>query len=205
MRDGACVAVADGLGSRPQSAHGARNATTSTHRAFREWCRRPDVEPIWFLRLLEARWRLAVAPVSPADCSTTCLFSGWTSDTGLLVAALGDGAVILRELGSPARTLSTRPTQHAIDETQALGADHRLNDWTLLQLRPTPPWVVILATDGVADDLDPTRLDTIADWLVNEVAPLSPPKRRAALRNVLTSWPVPGHTDDKTLAVLMHL
>jgi len=204
LPDGAGVAVADGLGSRPQSAHGARQATAAAHRAFREWRRHPEVEPVWFLRLLEAHWRLAVAPFPPADCSTTCLFAAWTAQAGLTVAALGDGAIIFRESGSPARLLSTRLEQHAIDETRALGAEHRLNDWTILQRRPTPPWVVILATDGIADDLDPDRLDTISDWLVNEVAPMPASQRRAKLRAALNTWPVPGHSDDKTIAALLH-
>jgi len=158
---------------------------------------------VWFSRLLETRWRLAIAPLSPADCATTCLLAGWTSDSGLTTAALGDGIILLREAGQTTRILSTRPDGYALNETLALGCDHRLSDWSISQLEPVAPWAVVLATDGVADDLDPARLEQFMDWLVNEIAPLPPHQRRIRLREALRKWPTPGHSDDKSIAVLI--
>lgn len=200
--DGACIAVSDGLGSRPEAARGARSAVHSATRAFREWRRAPGVEPAWCLRLLEARWRLAIAPSRPADCSATCLFAGWTTSTGLVVAGLGDGLVLLRERGKPVQVLLSRSPDQSLNETRSLGADHRLSDWTLFQHHPVSPWALILATDGIADDLAPDKLDAFAAWLLDDLMPLPRVERRARLRSALKSWPTPGHSDDKTIAVL---
>jgi hypothetical protein len=202
--DGACIAVSDGLGSRVEAIRGSRLAVASAVKCFREWRRSPGVEPTWLLRLLEARWRLAVAPSRPADCAATCLFGGWTAATGLVAAALGDGVMLLCEAGGPPRVLSARPPDHALDETHALGTDHRLSDWGVFHLRPVAPWALVLATDGVADDLMPEKLATFTRWLIEEVGSLPPQTRRAQLRAALNTWPVPGHSDDKTVAVLLH-
>ena len=62
--------------------------------------------------------------------------------------------------------------------------------------------IVVLATDGVADDLDPERLGAFTDWLTTDVARLAPMARWRRLHQELRDWPVPRHVDDKTVAVL---
>ena len=63
---------------------------------------------------------------------------------------------------------------------------------------------MVLATDGVADDLAPERLDEFTDWLANDIGRLSPPTARwRRLCRELRAWPVPHHLDDKTVAVLV--
>lgn len=201
--DGACIAISDGLGSHVEAARGSRSAVASATKSFREWRRYRGVEPVWLLRLLEARWRLSVAPARPSDCAATCLLGGWTVETGLVAAALGDGVMLLCEAGNPPRVLSARPTGHALDETRALGTDHRLTDWTVFLLQPVAPWALILATDGVADDLVPEKLGEFTSWLLDELGNLPPKIRQARLREALENWPTPGHSDDKTIAVLL--
>jgi hypothetical protein len=61
---------------------------------------------------------------------------------------------------------------------------------------------VVLATDGVSDDLDTSRIGDFIRMLVTEFAPLAPPQRWRELCRELTEWPTPHHLDDKTLAVL---
>ena len=60
----------------------------------------------------------------------------------------------------------------------------------------------MLATDGVADDLLPERIDGFVQWLMDDFAGMAPSQRWRALQRELKDWPTPHHTDDKTLVVL---
>jgi hypothetical protein len=60
--------------------------------------------------------------------------------------------------------------------------------------------VLLLATDGVSEDLEPDRIGDLAAWVVDELACLAQPGR--ALAHELRNWPVPHHQDDKTLLAL---
>jgi serine/threonine protein phosphatase PrpC len=154
------------------------------------------------LRLLEVLWRLELGSHPPADCATTCLLALLDRDRHLLVAALGDGLALVQRAGGELLPVGGRPEADFADETLALGAPHRLADWRWILLAPGEARAVVLATDGVADDLHPGRLGEFLAWLLAEIAPLDPRTRRRRLQRELRRWPVPRHTDDKTVAVL---
>ena len=83
--------------------------------------------------------------------------------------------------------------------TEALGGG---GTWQTLTLQWRAGDIVVLATDGVADDLLEDRVGDFAHWLVDGFATLSPHRRWTALARELRSWPTPRHIDDKTVAVL---
>ena len=99
-------------------------------------------------------------------------------------------------------TFGGRGTDSFGNETLALGAPHRIDDWWIAIDPPGRGRTVVLATDGIADDLDPERLDTFVDWLVAEIDGLAPAARWRRICAELRDWPVPRHVDDKTIAVL---
>ncbi len=65
------------------------------------------------------------------------------------------------------------------------------------------PWIAVLVTDGIADDLRPDKLGTFLKWLRDDIARKPRAGRATALRQALRQWPTPGHLDDKTVAVLL--
>jgi hypothetical protein len=200
--DGAAIAVADGMGSRPNSRHGARVATRASIAAFRQWSRQPAVSTDWLARACEVHWRFGIAPYAPEDCASTCLLAGWSPAAGLLLAGLGDGMILLRQAdGTLSRWLDRQEGQQA-NETIALGFPHKIGDWVLQRADVKAPWVAVLMSDGVADDLNNERLSDFVTWLVDKATEPEPRQRRALLRQALNDWPTPGHTDDKTVAVL---
>jgi hypothetical protein len=199
---GAAISVADGLGSRPRSALGARLATHAAISAFRMSARSPGVTPDWIARGIEVIWRFRVAPHQPQDCASTCLLAGWTQEDGLTVGGLGDGLALLRTSEGSVRSWFARADGQTLNETDALGHPHQLTNWKLHREKVTGPWAVALMTDGLSDDLRPDRLAELVSWLVDEVAPREPRERRRMLRRSLETWPTPNHTDDKTIAVL---
>lgn len=200
---GHLIVVADGLGSRPASSVGARAACAVVRQAVRLWPGAANAaDPAHLVRLVEVLWRLRLAPRSPAECATTCMFALREATGYLVLAGLGDGLAALRKSDKSVTTYGGRREADFGDETRALGAPHRIEDWWIATDPPGSRRAVVLTTDGVADDLEPARVDGFVEWLVSEVGQLRASARSRRLRRELENWPIPDHADDKTVAVL---
>lgn len=113
---------------------------------------------------------------------------------------LGDGIALVQVAGNPIHLWTGRNSLEFTNSTLALGAPHKASDWQLHHLaRIETPWKLALASDGVSEDLDPEKVPHFTAWL-DQVSRLRSPAR--GLRRALASWPVPAHSDDKTLAVI---
>lgn len=197
------IVVADGVGSCEHGGLGATLACDAVRQALYRWpgCA-SGVEVVWLLRLIETLWRLEHASVPPGARATTCMFAVREADGHLLAAGLGDGLCLIRSKGTLA-LCGGRDRNNFNDTTRALGGPHRLDDWWVFTDGPGKSHAVMLATDGIADDLDPDRYEGLTSWLFDEVSSLSARRRSRVLREELTRWPVPGRSDDRTLAVLV--
>jgi serine/threonine protein phosphatase PrpC len=198
---GCLIVVCDGLGSRATSAVGARAACTAVRRAVSLWPGTASAKPSHLVRLVEILWLLLLAPRAPGECATTCMFALRERGGHMVLAGIGDGLALLR---GPDRTVTSCGGRRDDfgDQTQALGIPHRVDDWWITTKGPDGGRAVVLATDGVSDDLDPRRLGDFVEWLVDDVGGLPGPARSRRLHRELTNWPVPHHIDDKTVAVL---
>ena len=204
---GHLLGVCDGLGSRSASDAGARAACRALQRAARLWpggtSPADQADPALLVRLVEILWRLELTPRAPAECASTCLFALREADGRLLFAGIGDGLAIVRKAGGGVATFGGRSPDGFGDETLALGTPHRIGDWWIATEPPGCGRTVVLATDGVADDLAPERLDAFTHWLADDIGRLPPAARWRRLCRELRAWPVPRHLDDKTVAVLV--
>ena len=199
---GSLIVVCDGMGSRPHGGAGARDACRSVRRVVGLWGGDGDTDVTVLLRMVPLWWSLAVRPRPTSDCATTCLFAALTPARRLIVAQLGDGLAVLRMPDGELRRVSTSREGFG-NETTALGVAHRLDEWTWLDLPAAPQGTtVLLATDGLADDLLPDRVGKLVAQLVADYGSLSRRVANAALRRMLTDYPTPRHLDDKTLALL---
>jgi hypothetical protein len=118
----------------------------------------------------------------------------------LVVGQLGDG---LAAVSSPTGNVHVLAERAGFsNETEALGTPAPAVWSTHRDPVAQPGTVVLLATDGVSDDLIAERLADFIGMIVSEFSPLPPRPRWTALQRELTAWPTPRHLDDKTLAVL---
>ena len=188
--------VCDGLGSRPLSHLGSNAATRAARDAWRLW-RKSTVGSVEdLIRLVEIAWRIRLDAVSPSDAATTLLMYAEDGHGRAAVAQLGDG-LIARQ--SRSGQTNCYPSQNEpFGTTHALGAPHLLSDWRYELVPPLSEGeLLLLATDGVSDDLEPATLSEFASWIREDLGVRPNPSR--ALRAELRNWPVPGHRDDKTL------
>ncbi len=200
-RETALAVVCDGLGSRPHSAVGSRAACRAVATAVRYWAAGPDVPPELLLRLVHVLWNVRVHHTGRDESATTCLFAVATKDGRLLLAQLGDGLVMLQ---TPKGTTTLEPPAERFgNATTGLGIAADVREWRL-HLEPNFAGTasILLATDGVADDLVPERRSEFLNFLVTEYGCRPAAARTRAIVKELRDWPTPRHLDDKTVAVL---
>ena len=195
---GIVAAVCDGMGSRPLSHVGSRQACHSVRHIIRSgssWD-----EPKVLIGRIYRHWMQAL-PVAPSQAPCTVLLAACRPDGDTLIAQLGDGLLAYRAGGqfgvlTPARAGFS-------NETDALGQSRAWADWRVARLRLQAPGDgVVLMTDGVSDDLVPARLEAFVEMLRRECASRSRRQSRIWLRQQLTAWQTPEHGDDKTIAMI---
>lgn len=200
---GSLIVVCDGMGSRPHARLGAKAACEAAREAVIRWSRVENAPVSYLLHLLEVLWRLRIHPHQADKSCTTCLVALARRTGEWILAGLGDGLILSRTGGEPVASLAGDRGEGFGNTTSALGASAGLKSWKVVELPATnKSRVVILATDGVGDDLIPEKYDAFCDWLCNEVRPLEAQVRWRTLMSELHSWPTPKHLDDKSLAVL---
>lgn len=202
-RGGWIAAVADGLGSRVHSATGARLAVQVAQQVARDWPAESWLE----LSAREVatdiyrRWLAAVPWADKGLAATTLLLVACDAAGRARTWQIGDGLVLLCTQGV------AQPLTPARDgfgnQTRALGMDRAWTAWHTADFALKEPGdMVLLMTDGVADDLLPDALDEFASVVRRDLACRSRRAGRRWLNHELTHWATPLHGDDKTLAAV---
>jgi serine/threonine protein phosphatase PrpC len=191
--------VCDGMGSRPRAREGSRAATLAARDAWRGWQRSVVGSVEDFVRLLEVSWRFRLQTITATDAATTCLVFAEDGHGRAVIAQLGDGMVARRTVDGVAHVHVSNA--EGFGRTDALGTPHTLSDWSFTLTHPLAAGeAVLMATDGVSEDLEPDRIADLMAWVIDELGPQ--PNANRLLRAELRNWPVPAHQDDKTLLVM---
>lgn len=193
------AAVCDGVGSKPLSQIGSRLAATSVRSTIRSGVSWEN--PNTVVQILRRAWVKGIKPLSPNEGATTVLMAACNPSGNALVAQLGDGIVLYSSNGqfgvlTPART-------GFVNETTALGLSTSDDEWHVARLQLSRPGDgVLLATDGISDDLQPERLEKFFRAMCKKMASRNRRKGRKWFHRQLEAWPTPGHCDDKTIAIV---
>ncbi len=196
------VTVCDGVGSKSRARFGAKQATLAARDGLRYWARFPLVSTSALSRIIRGSWEARISAEIPEQCATTCLVAAASSEGNLIVGGLGDGiAAIIRFDGTVEQT--TVRGQAFINNTIALGAPHQLGDWHWLEARRMFDGdIVLLASDGLADDLSERKIPEFARWIVDEFGGLPTRLRTTRLRCELQQPGAVMNADDKSVAML---
>lgn len=199
-RGGWIACVADGLGSRSQSGIGARQAVLVAQQVLR---REPNhqLEMRELATRIYRAWLGAVGRDRAYEVATTLLIAACNAQGQVRTWQLGDGMVLIQSQGQV--RVMTPPRSSFGNETRAMGIDKAWSAWSSHEFALTEPGdQVILMTDGVADDLDERTLHAFPHALHRHLSGLSRRRARRWLAHELTHWGTPGHSDDKSLALI---
>ena len=199
---GTGVVVSDGMGSKPNARTGTQMACRAVRDALKPWAKATNAPSTSLLRLIHLFWGLRILPNKEEDSAATCLFAAITSSGELTMAQLGDGIAAIRNADGSLEILNDDRLGFS-NQTTGLGIAKSSKDWTVIA-KPNLPQdaAVLLATDGIADDLVSDRIGDFIHTLVTEFGAMAALERRHALHRELRHWATPKHLDDKTLAVL---
>lgn len=199
---GSVVVVSDGLGSKPHSDHGSKAACLAVFEAAKSYQNNQQANIAGILRLIHANWLVKVAPLSPSDCSATCLFA--IKIEGIItLGRLGDGMItVYGESEKDCIILSDNKQDSFSNYTYSLHHEFKPDQWETATVEGSRCKAVVLCTDGISDDLLPEKQMDFAQELYSSYTDLAPAERKRDIRRWLNDWPVPGHSDDKTIACL---
>ena len=195
-----CVAaVSDGVGSCPHSHVGSRLLCTEIGRILRGTSP-AHFEPAAFLEAIRSEWIAGLRPLTYRDASATCLLA--VSDQKTFFAAmLGDGCVGTLMRDGSVRLMTEDKTSGFSNMTDSMTDRTEASDWRCLRIPQKEVAGVMLATDGVADDL--LRPEDFVSEILTSVRNTDVSRAKVELTRMLTDWPVPGHSDDKTVACMI--
>jgi hypothetical protein len=179
---------------------GSKAACASAMEAFR-LAHRAGEHPSWHtIAVLRAAWHQLVARLGAEHCGTTCLACFVDPHGAMFAAQAGDGIVAVRHADGSLDILPSKdkPFQNSTDTLLSLGA----KEWPVLSGSMLPGDAVFMATDGIADDLEPSKIGDFIAHLLADYLPLPPTVRAARIRAALKQWPTRHHRDDKTFVLL---
>lgn len=191
--------VSDGVGSCPLSHIGSRQLCASLVTMLRRTSpQRFDKSA--FLEGVREEWLRRIRPLSFRQASATCLFS-LTDGKRLFVAMLGDGCIgVMRRDGKVVMLMEDKNASFS-NITASMTRTTGISAWRSVSMAVTDLYGVMLATDGVADDL--SRPDDFTREILTSSASMGAAQARQGLIRMLKGWPAPGHSDDKTIACMI--
>ena len=197
---GDCIAISDGLGSKPFSNIGSHAACFAVEQAFYACHDQTEVDDGFLSNGIKTYWLSRIAPLEPRDCAATCLFALRLGDGAIRIGMLGDGLAAVLKVDGSVVSLSENKSQSFSNITAALTPNASSKDWRHLSLQEEECDAVLLCTDGVADDLE--NIDEFVKGFIEAHRALATVSANRHTRTMLENWPTPKHSDDKTIACL---
>lgn len=198
LASGLLLVVCDGLGSRSESANGARQACCAVKAAFTA---SPPPRDNALCESVHSNWVRRVTAESAEAAATTCLFSYVEAGGNATVAQLGDGVILCRSQG---RFTNLTPERSGFsNQTLALSGVFTAGEWLVHRCALTEPGDgIIMMTDGISEDIDHGRLEEFFEEIRNQTFSRRSPAMGRWLTQQLHEWPTPGHSDDKSIAAV---
>ena len=194
------AAVADGLGSKQFSAQGARWAVQCAQAVLRDETSNQLTDRD-VVTAIYRRWLAGVPNSDPGSCATTLLVAACTAAGNVRIFQIGDGIILART--TQGLRLFTPEKAGFGNQTLALGPSRSWSAWTTGSIQLNHPGdQVLLMTDGIADDVDAGLLASFADTIHGQLKVRTRRAGRVWLNREMTHWGTPGHSDDKTIAMI---
>ena len=198
-----CAVVADGLGSKKRSEIAALGICKGIVSAA-EWYTRQDHEPLNFEEFLIKSMDIfdeEVTGLSKSDCGTTCLFC-LALESYVHLAMLGDGLLAVLLKTGEVFIIEDDKHESFSNIVSALAPGMAETNWLYRKVRKDDCQAVLLCTDGISDDLEDAS-GFVGDF-VKSYSGMPQEEAEKDIQKMLENWPVPKHSDDKTIVCLFN-
>lgn len=201
-----CVsAVADGVGSQKYAGYGSRAAVQAVHEVFCAYAR-GDVDRGRITQTISSRYADMVKPAFRGQAATTCLFAAHIYAEGLFLGQVGDGICCGFLNGIPFSLAEKQDAfSNLVVPLSAVGGKAARWQTQFLPMERLREIELMLATDGVSEDLLPGQEAAFARYLLTRVAARKAAERREGLRQVLERWETPLAQDDRTISLYRYM
>jgi serine/threonine protein phosphatase PrpC len=198
---GVVLVVADGLGSKEQSSTGSQAVCKSVCEGIEIWNKKGRCSEESLILLIHNLWRMNIYPYTQRECGTTCLFAVHFHDGEVLLAQIGDG--MISYIQKDEFNILHEKDDEFGNFTNSIDQVKNINEWTIKSINTNKnPFKIMLATDGVSEDLIPEKRRDLLCYLTNILKnEKSYKKRNLKLKNILKNWLTKHTIDDKTIVV----
>jgi serine/threonine protein phosphatase PrpC len=202
LKGGSVLAVSDGLGSKPFSDTGSKAACLSVIEACKVFIRHSQGDSKSLPEQIHTFWVQALKSekLKPKDCAATCLFAIQIHEK-IILGRLGDGLIIATGKNNEV-ILEDVKTDSFSNVTECLNDSYKACAWEIKEISAQDFEVIILCTDGIANDIESEKRHDFVLSIYECYKTMERKKRSKEITKWLNKWPVPGHSDDKTLACL---
>lgn len=200
------LVISDGMGSKKHADVGSYAACLAVKKALVHYvyteCKHHKKNRNIFSMIRE-EWLKLIFPYNPKDCSATCLFV-LRSKKRCIAAMLGDGLIYLKgKKEEDSKLLLDEKNDDFINSTVSMSDSNYLNEWRFISTSTKKISSVLMSSDGISSDLIQGKEREFADELLMD---LNKEKtlvdKRLYIKKLIDNWPVPKHSDDKTIAIM---
>lgn len=192
------IVLADGLGSCIRSDTGAKAVCCSTMAAMRNRDVAQPFDEDAFLEEIKRGFCVGIDQDAYPDYMATCLWAFLPGDGKLHFGMIGDGLLAVLTRDGVVVKLSDRKTNSFSNVVSAISPKITSRDWQVSCLAEDMFLAAVLCTDGISDDLEDP--DGFVRAFVAEYASIPDPD--SSIATMLRDWPVPKHTDDKSVVCM---
>ena len=201
---GTVLVVSDGVGSCSNSHLGSRAVCRAVTGVLHDYMnitdRSVDIKDV--LRLIHAKWLFDLSPLIAETCCATVLFA-LVQQQKVVLGRLGDGMICVGINGKD--LIITEDKQDSFSNiTQCMRYSFKYENWEIQEFAAPELDYILLATDGISDDIsvDEKKIAFSRKFAQSYLA--DPSRLRTfRIKKMLKSWPVPHHSDDKTVACIV--
>jgi len=196
LHNGWLAIVCDGMGSKPFSQIGSKQASRAVIDTIKASPFSIDSKDL--IKSIYQRWLSYLGKIKPNDAVTTCLFCWLSRDGELRTFQLGDGLIIVSD-----EVPKSNDSNNFGNETTGLGKSTKFSDWKIQSVNLRSGDAVALMTDGISEDINPGMETQFMNEICNRINGKSYRQAKVWLKNELKTWATPNHTDDKSIALLV--
>ncbi len=152
--------------------------------------------------MISKTWKSSLMGNQPEDCSATCLFALATKNK-IFIARLGDGMICsIGKTPDTDKLLFDNKNSTFSNETYSLSNTNLLSLWEYESLPINDYKAILISTDGISTDLQSGREIEFSKDLVDTLNKKNYLGKKLVLSRLMKNWPVPKHSDDKTIAIM---